>query len=142
MKKSTTTKTVLCGFLILFLQALIYAQPSFPEPALEDDSGFELILDGKSPDGWREFVISENGRGRMVRSARYKYNLYKGGEPPEMLIDMKKDPGEMKNLATLDEYGDVIAAHCSMLYEWTKKVDDRIAIPYLILPENQYLNPN
>ena len=97
---------------------------------------------GQSPEDWREFVISENGRGRMVRSARYKYNLYRGGEPREMLIDMEKDAGEMKNLATLDEYEDVIETHRGMLYEWTKKVDDSMAVPYLILPENQCLNPN
>jgi arylsulfatase A-like enzyme len=97
---------------------------------------------GKSLPDWREYVISENGRGRMVRSARYKYNLYRGGEPREMLIDMEKDPGEMKNLATLDEYKDVMEAHRGMLYEWTRKVNDSMAIPYLILPKNLCLNPN
>ena len=100
------------------------------------------IACGESSENWREYVISENGRGRMVRSARYKYNLYRGGEPREMLIDLEKDPGEMKNLAMIEEYRDVMEAHRGMLYEWTKKVDDQIAIPYLIIPENQCLNPN
>ena len=78
----------------------------------------------------------------MLRSAKYKYCLYKGGEPREMLIDMDQDPGEMKNLALHDEYRDVMEAHRGMLYEWTRKVDDKMAVPYLILPENQCLNPN
>ncbi len=93
---------------------------------------------GQSPADWRDYIISENALGRMVRSARYKYCLYKGGEPREMLIDMEKDPGEMKNLATLYEFGDVMEAHRSMLYEWTKQVDDSMAIPYLIIPESPY----
>ncbi len=53
----------------------------------------------------------------MVRSTRYKYNSYKAGEPREMLIDMDKDPGEMKNLAVLDEYRDIIREHRNMLNE-------------------------
>lgn len=96
----------------------------------------------KPPGSWRAFIISENGRGRMVRSASYKYCLYKGGEPREMLIDMDRDPGEMKNLATLEEYRGVVEAHRGMLYEWTRQVGDDMALEYLILPENQFSNPN
>jgi arylsulfatase A-like enzyme len=96
----------------------------------------------KAPSTWREYIISENGRGRMVRSAKYKYCQYKGGEPREMLIDMDQDPGEMRNLATLDQYRDVLEVHRGMLYEWTRKVDDKMAASYLIIPENQCLNPN
>jgi choline-sulfatase len=109
-----------------------------------DVHGYSLktIAMGETPENWREFVISENGKGRMVRSARYKYNLYKGGEPREMLVDLENDPGEMKNLATLAEYRDVMEAHRGMLYEWTKKVDDKMIESHLILPENQCLNPN
>ena len=79
------------------------------------------LTQGKSLGSWREFVISENGRGRMVRSNRYKYNLYKGGEPREMLIDMDIDPGEMKNLVALEEYEDVLQEHRRMLGDWTEK---------------------
>ncbi|MCK4855835.1 MAG: DUF4976 domain-containing protein, partial [Bacteroidales bacterium] len=66
---------------------------------------------------------SETNLGRMVRSARYKYCKFKGGEPREMLIDMENDPGEMKNLAGMEEYEDVLAEHRGMLNEWTKQVD-------------------
>jgi hypothetical protein len=38
-----------------------------------------------------------------------------------MLIDMEKDPGEMKNLAGLAGYEDVLAIHRNMLDEWTLK---------------------
>ncbi len=83
---------------------------------------------GKAPADWREFIISETDLGRMVRSGRYKYCQFKGGEPREMLIDMDKDPGEMKNLAGMEEYAGVMAEHRSMLYEWTRE--------YLISPED------
>ena len=75
---------------------------------------------GKSPEDWREYVISESGRGRMVRSARYKYNLYKDGEPREMLIDMVNDPGEMKNLAANPKFRNVLVAHREFLKQWNK----------------------
>jgi choline-sulfatase len=111
-------------------------------PSAVHGHSLKSIAMGETPENWREFVISENGKGRMVRSARYKYNLYKGGEPREMLVDLENDPGEMKNLATLAEYRDVMEAHRGMLYEWTKKVDDKMIESHLILPENQCLNPN
>lgn len=76
---------------------------------------------GQAPDNWRDFVVSETDLGRMVRSARYKYCQYKGGEPREMLIDMEKDPGEMKNLAGIQEYENVLAGHRRMLDEWISR---------------------
>ncbi len=79
-----------------------------------------LVL-GEVAVDWRDFVVSETDLGRMVRSARYKYCQFKGGEPREMLIDMEKDPGEMKNLAGMEEYEDVLAKHRLMLDEWISR---------------------
>jgi choline-sulfatase len=90
------------------------------------------LVQGVAPADWRDFVISETDLGRMVRTARYKYCQFMGGEPREMLIDMEKDPGEMKNLAGLEEYEADLAEHRSILYEWTKQVDDKVAIQYLM----------
>jgi len=96
-----------------------------------------LLAEGKSLGDWRDFVISETNLGRMVRSDRYKYCQYKGGEPREMLIDMENDPGEMKNLAGMEEYGNILAVHRNMLYEWTEKTGDRVAMQYLMMKEIQ-----
>jgi choline-sulfatase len=108
-------------------------------PAPEGVQGYSVkpIALGRSPEDWREYVISENGRGRMVRSSRYKYNLYSGGEPREMLIDMEKDPGEMKNLATREGYVDILEEHRRMLGDWANKSNDRIVLPYLIAAESR-----
>jgi choline-sulfatase len=94
------------------------------------------LTQGKAPVDWRDFIISETDLGRMVRSGRYKYCQFMGGEPREMLIDMEKDPGEMKNLSGMEEYANVLAEHRSMLYEWTRQAGDKVAIQYLITEED------
>ncbi len=49
---------------------------------------------------WREDLIVENEIGVMLHNGRYKYSLHDKGADREMLIDLKTDPGEMKNLAS------------------------------------------
>jgi arylsulfatase A-like enzyme len=57
------------------------------------------IATGKAPANWRDDLLVEFTGGRSVRSANYKYSVWDEGERREMLIDMRQDPGEMKNLA-------------------------------------------
>lgn len=38
-------------------------------------------------------------QGRMLRTARFKYVAFSHGQRPEMLFDLKGDPGERRNLA-------------------------------------------
>lgn len=45
-------KYLLLGIVFISLHSWNHAQPSFPEAALDDDSGFETIFDGKTLDGW------------------------------------------------------------------------------------------
>lgn len=49
--------------------------------------------------GWRTELVIECGDSRTLRTVRYKYSIWEGPGTREMLIDMEKDPGEMKNLA-------------------------------------------
>jgi arylsulfatase A-like enzyme len=87
------------------------------------------IAEGKPIDEWRPYVVSENARGRMVRSTRFKYCAYNSGTIHESLVDMAADPGEMKNLATVPEYGDILRKHRRYLRQWTgnpaTSADDR-----------------
>lgn len=62
--------------------------------------------------------------GRMLRSKRYKYWIYDEGEQRESLFDIDKDPGEMKDLATLPEYKDLLSKHRRYLKEWAEKYND------------------
>lgn len=47
----------------------------------------------------------------MIRSDRYKYILYDSGSDREQLMDLEKDPGEMKNMATDPAYKDILDEH-------------------------------
>jgi len=95
--------------------------------------------------------------GRMVRSDRYKYCVYSESTPSkpisisetssdllkrheqsrlmlktvrqESLIDMKNDPGEMKNLAKDSAYREVLLQHRQYLEEFCKKYGDTFSAP-------------
>ncbi len=71
----------------------------------------------------RAFVAGEMFRGgvpgRMIRSPRYKYIVFRG-EKPEMLFDMAADPGETKNLASEADHASALADHRRMLAEWER----------------------
>ncbi|MFW6108678.1 MAG: hypothetical protein ACOC8D_02575, partial [bacterium] len=74
-----------------------------PPPATRGVS-LRPALEGKGRLG-RGHVVSEvnDNRGRMVRTARYKYVTY-AGDPVEQLFDMQADPGETRNLAEASEH--------------------------------------
>jgi len=95
--------------------------------------------------------------GRMVRSDRYKYCVYSEGDQtlPELdistlsgerktleeqrlllrtvrqesLIDMKNDPGEMKNLAKDPKYKEVLQQHRQYLEEFCREYGDHFSAP-------------
>lgn len=89
------------------------------------------LAEGKNTNQWRDFVISESQNGRMLRTGRFKYCIYDSGKHREQLIDLKRDPGEMKNLARADDYKDVLHKHRQFLQGWVEKTGDRIAAEYL-----------
>lgn len=75
----------------------------------------------------RDYIVSENHTGRMLRSVGFKYCVYREGELRESLIDMRADPGEMKNLAAVPEYADALHRHRRYLTQWIKDSDDKDA---------------
>jgi len=89
------------------------------------------VAEGKQVPEWREFVVSEGQNGRMLRTGRYKYCIYDSGEHREQLIDLEEDPGEMKNLAGLAGYGDVLERHRRLLREWVERTGDAMAAEYV-----------
>ena len=42
------------------------------------------------------------------------------GERREQLVDLEKDPGEMKNLAADPAFADILARHRQYLREWVE----------------------
>ncbi len=82
------------------------------------------IAEGKPIAAWREFVVTENHTGRMLRSEQFKYCVYRDGEARESLIDLKNDPGELKNLARETEYAETLNQHRRFLHQWIESSND------------------
>ena len=69
------------------------------------------LISAEGAGDWRECVKVESEFGRMVCSGRYKYELYDSGANREQLIDLERDPDEMRNMAEEPEYAEVLAEH-------------------------------
>lgn len=100
------------------------------------------LAEGRTPDTWRDYVVSETSFGnwgpvgdsdypkaRMVRTDRYKYIAYDRGERREQLIDMDNAPGEMVNLVDKPELAPVLEQHRKHLAQWCRRTRDTFAIP-------------
>ena len=90
------------------------------------------LAEGKAVE-WRDFVVAESHYSRMVRTKRFKYCVYDSGSNREQLIDIENDPGEMKNLAGIEDYKDVLEKHRRLLRGWVEEIGDNVAAKYIIL---------
>jgi choline-sulfatase len=95
------------------------------------------LAEGRPAERWRDHLVVESQNGRMVRTERLKYCVYDSGRGRETLVDLRGDPGEMKNLAALGDYRVELNRHRRLLAEWTHRHKDAIARPYLIAPEGE-----
>lgn len=108
------------------------------KPASMHGRSLVPIMSGKSPKP-REYVISETmfakganelgATGRMIRTKKYKYCIYDNGEKREQLFNMEKDPGEMQNLAFIEDYRNELNKHRKLITDWAKETND-IDFPY------------
>jgi arylsulfatase A-like enzyme len=89
------------------------------------------LAQGKDTKEQRDFVVSESQSGRMLRTGRFKYSIYESGRHREQLIDLKNDPGEMNNLAEVEDYKDILDTHRQLLRGWVERTGDRIAAEYV-----------
>ena len=90
------------------------------------------LAEKKPPPAWREYLVVESQNGRMLRTDRFKYVVYDSGARREQLIDLKNDPGEMKNLAYDQKHKAVLAEHRELLGKWLKRAGDRSAGKYIV----------
>jgi arylsulfatase A-like enzyme len=63
-------------------------------------------------------------QGRAVRSSRYKYVKYSKGANPEMLFDLREDPGESRNLAADPNHARELDRHRTLLKDWLGRTSD------------------
>ena len=81
---------------------------------------------------WRDYVVTEladdkldpSRKGRMVRTAQYKYNIYSSGARNEQLFDLKYDPGETQNLAYEPSMKPIVKRHRNLLRAWMRQTND------------------
>ncbi|MEA3226893.1 MAG: sulfatase-like hydrolase/transferase [Planctomycetota bacterium] len=106
-----------------------YAGIEAPE-GLHGES-LRTLAEGRAPDNWRDFVVSESQNGRSLRTDQFKYSVYDSGKNREQLIDLKDDPGEMNNLAGRSDYKNVLNKHRKLLRGWVRRTGDRIAAEYI-----------
>jgi len=92
---------------------------------------------GLRVEDWRDHLVVENERSRLLRSQRYKYIVYEDGAPREMLIDLDKDPGEMVNLAADFGHQIVLAEHRAMLRRWYAAHDETLDPGYIVSPDTE-----
>jgi arylsulfatase A-like enzyme len=81
---------------------------------------------------WRNYLVVEladfkpdpQRKGRMLRTADYKYNVYTQGKRNEQFFNIKTDPGETSNLINDPDYREEIDHHKEMLKEWFRESND------------------
>lgn len=89
------------------------------------------IIDNPSAP-WRSYLITELAPdpekkdfiARMVRTERYKYNVYSWGKNNEQLYDINKDPKELHNLAQDQSMKNTIEKHKLILKQWAESTKD------------------
>ena len=84
------------------------------------------LAEGREVTAWREYVVTENWRSRMVRTARYKYNCFDSAR--EQLFDLENDPGETVDLAASESHREIVAQHRNRLLSWRQEVGDTFPV--------------
>lgn len=93
------------------------------------------LAESKNVDHWRHYIVTENHTGRMLRSVDFKYCVYREGDLRESLVNMRDDPGEMKNLATAPEHANTLNEHRRYLKQWIKSSGDQDAESFALAPD-------
>ncbi|MBU6399364.1 MAG: sulfatase-like hydrolase/transferase [Verrucomicrobia bacterium] len=94
------------------------------------------LAEGRAAGAWRGEVIVESQDGRMLRTGRYKYNLYDSGAHREQVLDLFRDPGEMVNLAEDPKYRYLVIDCRERLRRWVQATHDTLADTYLVKAGN------
>ncbi len=87
-------------------------------PAALRGRSLRPLAAGASVTDWRTNLVVENERSRVLRSQRYKYAVYDSGPRRELLVDLKTDPGEMRNLASDPAHQAALASERILLRAW------------------------
>ena len=109
-----------------------YAGVSAPEYLL--GRSLRPVAENQKDNSRRPFIVAENNTGRMLRTARFKYCVYKEGEIRESLVDLVKDPGEMNNLAGRKGFEKHLNKHREFMQKWIAESKDAEAKAFAVEP--------
>lgn len=84
------------------------------------------LAEGKPAANWRDALVIETSGGRCLRTARHKYCVYAGSGPREQLMDLKADPGELKDLVGDPGAKQVLHRHRKLLRDWVANAADKL----------------
>lgn len=109
-----------------------------PIPSALKGRSIKPLTTGKGGElPWRECLVAENEASRVLWSAQYKYVVYDHGQPREMLIDLKDDPGEMRNLAVEAKHQSDLKRHRRWLRWWYATHGEALDSKYVVAPEEE-----
>jgi len=90
------------------------------------------LAEGRAAPSWRDALVVEGHHCRALHTARFKYTVFDIGEHREMLVDLDKDPGEMKNLASDPAYRDALLDCRRRLRQWCQDAGETLAPGYVV----------
>ncbi|MBM4040888.1 MAG: sulfatase [Planctomycetes bacterium] len=102
-----------------------------PPPELKGRS-IRPLAEGREPKTWRDTLVVENERSRLVMWDHLKYGVYDTGERRELLVDLKQDPGEMRNRAADPACRAQLEAGRRLLVEWYKEHGETLGDAYIM----------
>jgi len=125
-------------------------------PTLMDMAGMDVpeqlpgrslvpLLNSGGGIAWRDHIVAQNHlaqssridgmkprlEGRMARSERYKYCVYRYGNQRESLVDLQNDPGKTVNCAADPAHRDALLAHRALLERFGKEHNDSLVATLL-----------
>ena len=106
-----------------------------PAPQALKGRSVKTLADGKPVKAWRSHLVVENQQARLVLAERWKYMVGAGGEIREMVTDLDRDPGEMKNLAADPTCRDRVETGRRLLKEWYASHGLPLDAKYVVGPQ-------
>lgn len=95
------------------------------------------LAEGRPADGWRDYLVVENHRSRLVHAGSWKYMVGAAGDTREMITDLAIDPGEMRNLAGEPAARERLALGRRMLKEYYASRGLNLAPRYVVDAETK-----
>jgi len=103
-----------------------------PKPASLKGRSVKALAEGKPAGNWRSYLVVENQQARLVLAEHWKYMVGGAGEIREMITDLARDAGEMKNLASDPAYRERLQTGRRLLKEWYASHDLKLDPKYVL----------